>query len=76
MSTINLDYILDENKKLARLINDFGDILYRENPRLYEEMVIANFDSVFDRKMVNDQQNDFLNGLYQHILDKLKQIKF
>jgi hypothetical protein len=74
MTTINVDYILVENKKLAKIINDIGEILFQENTSLYSEAILSSID--FTTKLNEKDEKKFLYKLYYTILDKLKELNF
>ena len=74
MATVNVQYVLQENQRLARMINDVGELLSREDLKLYEQVVLSNFD--FNKKLSHEEERDFLHKLYNCIIDKLKEINF
>lgn len=73
MTTINLDFILEDHKRIAILINELGEILLRENEIFYQEIILTNFNC---SKLNPKEEKDYLHKLYKHIIDKLKEIKF
>jgi len=74
MNTINTNYVLPENKKLAALINDLGELLARENLNSYEEVVTNCFN--LDKRVEPEEEKKFLEKLYSEIVNKLKELKF
>jgi len=40
MSTINIDSIHVDNHRIARVINDLGELLMREDLKLYNDFII------------------------------------
>jgi len=73
MNTINTNYVLPENKRLAALINDLGELLARENLNSYEEVVTNCFN--LDKRVEPEEEKKFLEKLYEEILNKLKELK-
>jgi hypothetical protein len=71
MTTVNMDIIKPENIKLANTINSLGEILMYLDIRLYTEIV--NKINVYNEK---ENQKNFLQVLYIHMLEKLKEVKF
>jgi hypothetical protein len=77
MTTINTEYIMPENQRLARMINDLGELIIRENTIIYQEIVMAKFINTKDiDKLSPVEEKKFLLELYHHMVDKLKEIKF
>ena len=74
MSTINIEHVLEENKKISRAINDLGELLMREDSRLYNQIILSNFE--FTKKLNQEEEKNFLRKLYNAIIDKLKELKF
>ena len=73
MSTVNTEYIMPQNQRIARLVNDIGEILLREDSKLYNDVILLNFD--FNKKLETTEEKDFLNKLYNCMIDKLKELK-
>ena len=73
MSTININHVFDENKKLAGIINELGELLLRENMKLYEQVISIFF--LID-KTDPKEEKEFLLKLYIGIIDKLKIIEY
>jgi hypothetical protein len=73
MTTINTDYILPQNQRLARIINDLGELLQREDLKFYEQLILENFES---KKLEPEEEKKFLCKLYISIIDKFKELKF
>lgn len=44
MSTVNTNFFMPKNQHLARLINELGEILLRENSTFYEQVILETFD--------------------------------
>jgi hypothetical protein len=76
MSTIDITSISENNKNLARTINDLGEILHREDYNLYQQLVTMFFT---DLEIITDDvihEKEILLLLYNNILDLLKIIRF
>lgn len=72
MTTINIEHISETNKRIARIINDLGELLIKEDIKLYEIVVCENFSDLQEKV----DEKEFLYQLYQSILNKLKEVKF
>ena len=70
MTTVNMDIIKPENIKLANAINSLGEFLMYLDVKLYTEIV--NEINVYNHQ----DQKKFLQVIYIHILEKLKEIRF
>ena len=69
MSTVNPLVLKDSNQKIARIINDLSDILYREDYQLYYDLVInLKFPTSAD------QEDIFLGNLYNLLLEQFKKL--
>lgn len=77
MSTVNTEYFTENNKRLARLINDFGELLSREDFKAYQEVVLklVCVDKV-DVELSKQEQKEFLLKVYNTMIDKFKTIDF
>ena len=71
MTTLNLEFIIQENQRLARVINDLGELIIRENLQLYESIITAKF-----KEHSKENEKKFLIELYNYMIDKLKEIEF
>jgi hypothetical protein len=56
------------------MINDIGELLSRENIKLYEQVILEHFN--FDKKFNAQEEKEFLYKLYKCLVDKLKEINF
>ncbi len=74
MTTVNMEYILPQNQRLARIINDIGELLSRENTKFYQDIILDNF--IFNQKLNPEEEKKFLYNLYICMIDKLKELKF
>ena len=74
MSTINTEYILPENQRLARMINDIGELISREDLQIYQGIIMTKF--VFKKKLNPEEEKKFLLELYNYMVDKLKEIDY
>ncbi len=71
MTTINIENILEENKKIGVLINEVGEILLRHDIKIYQT-IVAKFD--FTHKLTVEEETKFLQELYHHMTDQLKEL--
>lgn len=76
MTTINIDKLLYENKRIGRMINDLGDLILRENFNIYNDIVINNLQPIFYNDLNEKNQKEFLIKIYNCMIDKLKEINF
>ena len=72
MSTVNVNVLEESNKRIGKVINILGEILYTEDHKVYEQLVI---------KLVyptpgGEKETEFLHTLYQDLIEKLKNIDF
>ena len=74
MSTVNLDHVLPQNQRIAKMINDIGELLLREDFKSYELVILVNFE--FNKKLNSEEEKKFLYRLYNCMIDKLKEIDF
>jgi len=70
MSTINIDSIHVDNHRIARVINDLGELLMREDLKLYNDFIIENFED-----LSKEIERQFLQKLYRSLLVKLEILK-
>lgn len=82
MSTVNTEYFSEQNRRLARLINDFGELLSREDFKAYQEVVLSNIcvdkkhNEKDDEKLSEQEQKEFLLKIYNIMIDKFRKINF
>jgi len=74
MTTLNIEFIALENQRLARMINDLGELIARENLKIYQDIIITKF--VFDKNLTSEKERNFLLELYDYMVDKLKEINY
>lgn len=74
MTTLNIEFIALENQRLAKTINDLGEIISRENLQIYQQIIITKFN--FARSLNPEEEKKFLSDLYNYMIDKLKELKF
>jgi hypothetical protein len=73
MTTINSEFCLQENRRIVSIINDIGELILREDIKLYEEIVMSHFQF---QNLSPKEEKEFLYKLYNHLVDKLKELKF
>lgn len=74
MTTVNTEFVRQENQRLARMINDLGELIIRENVQTYQNVVVTKF--VSNKSLDADEEKKFLLELYNYMVDKLKEIDF
>jgi hypothetical protein len=73
MSTINVEYFSERNRKLVRLINDFGEILSREDFKAYKEIVLTIDTVDNDKKLTEQEEKEILVKIYNGMINKFKE---
>jgi len=85
MTTLNTNYFSEENKRLARLINDLGELLSREDFKAYEEIILTPLCleklsyvciEKKEKKLSEQEDKEFLLMLYNLMIDKFREIDF
>lgn len=74
MTILNIHVIKYENRRLARMINDLGELISRENSKIYQDIIVTKFS--FNNDLNSNEEKKFLLELYTYMVDKLKEIQY